>query len=257
MHHLTSLARTQLRQLTTLWPVLTLHLAMGVAFLCIAAALGLVPHLFGGRTWFLLWPAFSLVVIGLGYVWLGPWVTGKREDGTFTWHAALLLMPYLAAAEIAWYVVRVLGHDEPWQEITRGLFLGRRVQHWELPARVGLVLDMTAEFVEPLEVRSGRRYLCVPTLDGAAPDVERLAHALAQVLPFQGNIYVHCAAGYGRSAMAMAVLLAGRGIARDIDHAIELMQAERKRVRLRTTQRRIAERVLARLRELTHVPERA
>jgi protein-tyrosine phosphatase len=147
--------------------------------------------------------------------------------------------------------VRVLGHEEPWQEIVRGLFLGRRVQHWELPARIGLVLDMTAEFVEPVEVRCGRRYLCVPTLDGAVPDVERLAQALAQVLPFQGNIYVHCAAGYGRSAMAMAVLLAGRGIARDIDHAIELMQAERRRVRLRTTQRRSAERVLARLRELT------
>ena len=257
MNQLTSLARTQLRQLTALWPVLTLHLAMGVAFFCIAAVLGLVTSLFGGRTWFLLWPAFSLVVIGLGYVWLGPWVTGKRENGTFAWHAALLMMPYLAAAELAWYAVRVLGHEEPWQEVARGLFLGRRVQHWELPARIGLVLDMTAEFVEPVEIRYGRRYLCVPTLDGAAPDVERLAQALAQVIPFQGNIYVHCAAGYGRSAMAMAVLLAGRGIARDIDHAIELMQAERRRVRLRTTQRRIADRVLSRLRELTVAPHAA
>jgi protein-tyrosine phosphatase len=144
----------------------------------------------------------------------------------------------------------VLGHDEPWQEVARGLFFGRRVQHWELPARIGLVLDMTAEFVEPEEVRSGRHYLCVPTLDGAAPNVDRLALALREALAFPGNIYVHCAAGYGRSATAMAVLLVARGLARDVDHAIDLMTAARPRVRLRTTQRRIAERVLARMREL-------
>ncbi len=251
MYRLANLARAQLRQLMSIRPVLTLHLAMGSAFLCIAAALGLVSSWVGGRAWFLVWPASALVLVGLGYLRLGSWVTGKRQDGTFTWHAALLLMPYLAAAELAWYAVRVLGQDEPWREVARGLYLGRRVQHWELPARVGLVLDMTAEFVEPVEVRSGRIYLCVPTLDGAPPDVERLAQALTRVLPFEGNVYVHCAAGYGRSAMAMAVLLVGRGIARDLDHAIELMQRERARVRLRTTQRRSAERVLARLRELS------
>jgi protein-tyrosine phosphatase len=257
MDRLANLARAQLRQLIALRPVLTLHLAMGAAFLCIAGLLGAVSSWVGGRAWFLAWPAAALLLVGAGYLWLGSWVTGKRPDGTFRWHAALLLMPYLAAAELAWYAVRVLGQDEPWRELARGLYLGRRVQHWELPARVGLVLDMTAEFVEPLEVRSGRVYLCVPTLDGAPPDVEQLAQALAKVLPFQGNVYVHCAAGYGRSAMAMAVLLVGRGIARDLDHAIELMRRERARVRLRTSQRRRAEQVLARLRELSMASVRA
>jgi len=235
-------------------PVLTLHVAMGLSFLGIAVVLVLVTGLVGGRSWVLAWPASSLLVVGLGYVGLGAVVTGKRPNGTFTWHAALLLMPYLAAAELAWYAVRVLGQEEPWQEVSHGLFLGRRVQHWELPARIGLVLDMTAEFVEPEEVRSGRRYLCVPTLDGAAPNVERLARAMLEVLPFAGNVYVHCAAGYGRSATAMAVLLVARGLARDVDHAIEVMRSTRPRVRLRTTQRRTAQRVLARMAELSRVP---
>lgn len=223
---------------------------MGLAFLGIAAALVLVTSLVGGRSWVLTWPAASLVLVGLGYMGLGASVTGKRSNGTFTWHSALLLLPYLAAAELAWYAARVLGQDEPWQEVARGLFLGRRVQHWELPARIGLVLDMTAEFVEPEEVRSGRHYLCVPTLDGAAPNVDKLAHAALEALTFPGNIYVHCAAGYGRSATAMAVLLVTRGLARDVDHAIDLMRAARPRVRLRTTQRRTAERVIERMREL-------
>jgi protein-tyrosine phosphatase len=177
-------------------------------------------------------------------------VIGKRPNGTFRWHSALALMPYLAAAELAWYAVRVLGQEQPWQEVAHGLYLGRRVQHWELPPRVGFVLDMTAEFVEPEEVREGRRYVCVPTLDGAGPDVEGLARAAHQLLSFQGSVYVHCAAGYGRSATAMAVLLVARGLARDVDQAIEIMRAARPRVRLRTTQRRIAERTLARLSEL-------
>ena len=226
---------------------------MGLSFLGIAAVLVLVTGLVGGRSWVLAWPAASLLVVGVGYVGVGAVVTGKRTNGTFTWHAALLLMPYLAAAELAWYAVRVLGQEEPWHEVSRGLFLGRRVQHWELPARIGLVLDMTAEFVEPEEVRSGRRYLCVPTLDGAAPNVERLARALLEVLPFPGNVYVHCAAGYGRSATAMAVLLVARGLARDVDHAIEVMRGTRPRVRLRTTQRCTAQRVLDRIAELARV----
>jgi protein-tyrosine phosphatase len=239
-----------LRQLTIAFPVLTLHLAMGLAFCGIALALAVVPGLFGGRTWLMAWPALSMLWVGVGYVWLGPVVIGKRTNGTFVWPAALLLMPYLAAAELAWYAVRVLGHDEPWQEVAHGLYLGRRVQHWELPSRVGFVLDMTAEFVEPEEVREGRRYVCVPTLDGAAPDVEQLARATFELLSFQGNVYVHCAAGYGRSATAMAVLLVARGLAQDLDHAIAIMQTARPRVRLRTTQRRHAQRVLTRLSEL-------
>lgn len=245
------------RALTRAFPVLTLHLAMGAAFLVIAALLAVVPGLFGGRTWLLAWPAASLIVVGVGYMGVGPRVMGKRPNGTFAWPAALLLMPYLAAAELAWYAVRVLGEDEPWQEVSRELFLGRRVQHWELPARVALVIDMTAEFVEPEEVRTGRSYLCVPTLDGAAPDVERLSRAIASVLWFPGNIYVHCAAGYGRSATAMAVLLVARGLARDVDDAIAQMRAMRPRVRLRTTQRRVAERAIRRVRELAEEPAHA
>jgi hypothetical protein len=49
----------------------------------------------------------------------------------------------------------------------------------------------------------------------------------------------------------MAVLLVARGLAPDVDGAIALMQTARPRVRLRTTQRRIAESVLARLSELS------
>jgi protein-tyrosine phosphatase len=248
MERLTSIARAQLRQLTVWWPALTMHLAMGVMFLCLAILFGALTGVVGGITWILVWPAFSLVVVGLGYLWLGPWVLGKQSDGTLAWYSALLLMPYFGAAEFAWYLVRVLGGEEPWHEVSHGLYLGRRVQHWEVPARIGLVLDMTAEFVEPVELRTGRRYVCVPTFDASAPPAELLAEAIEDIVSYQGNIYVHCAAGHGRSAMAMAVLLVARGLAADLDEAIMMMQRARTRVKLRTTQRRVAQAAIELLR---------
>src|SRR5688572_8918361 len=247
MQRLTLLARAQVVKLTGLWPVLTMHLAMGVAFLCLAVLFAALTGRFGGVTWILAWPAYSLVVVGLGYVWLGPEVLGKQADGTLSWKAALTLMPYFGAAELAWYVVRVLGTEEPWHEVSPGLYLGRRVQHWELPARVGLVLDLTAEFVEPPELREGRRYVSVPALDASTPSVHALADAVQAITSYQGNIYVHCAAGHGCSAMAMAVLLVARGMAHDVDAAVALMRAKRPRVRLRTTQRKVAHATVAEL----------
>jgi hypothetical protein len=65
-------------------PVLTLHVAMGLSFLGIAAVLVLVTGLVGGRSWVLAWPAASLLVVGVGYVGVGAVVTGKRTNGTFT-----------------------------------------------------------------------------------------------------------------------------------------------------------------------------
>lgn len=248
MRRLTSIVRERLRALTLYWPVLTMHLAMGVMFLTLAIVFSALTGFVGGATWILLWPALSLIAVGLGYVWFGPWILGKQPDGTLTWYAALLLMPYFGAAEFAWYLVRVLGGEEPWHEVSRGLFLGRRVQHWELPARIGLVLDMTAEFVEPIEIRTGRKYVCVPTFDASAPTPEALADAIGDIAPYRGNIYVHCAAGHGRSAMAMAVLMVARGVATDLDDAIAMMQRARTRVNLRTTQKRVAVRAIEILR---------
>jgi protein-tyrosine phosphatase len=257
MQRLAAIARSQLRQLTQVWPVLTMHLAMAMLFLFVAAFFAALTGFVGGLTWILAWPAVSLVVVAFAYVHAGPAVLGKQSDGTLSWTRALLLMPYFSAAECAWYIVRVLGGEEPWHEIAPGLYLGRRAQHWELPARIGLVLDMTAEFVEPVEVRSGRVYVCVPALDASVPSVDALVDGISQIADFRGNIYVHCAAGHGRSAMAMAVLLVMRGVARDLDHAVELMCSARPRVKLRTTQRKVAQAAIARLRERGSIPQAA
>ena len=47
--------------------------------------------------------------------------------------------------------------------------------------------------------------------------------------------------------MAMGVLMVARGVARNLDHAVELMRQVRPRVKLRTTQRKVALAALERL----------
>lgn len=220
--------------------MLTMHLAMGIVFLCLAVLFAASVGWFGGITWVLVWPAFSLIVVGSGYVWVGPGVIGKRPDGTIPWYTALPVMPYLGVAQLAWWGVRVMGDEDAYNEVAPGLYLGRRLNHWEMPPRLRVVIDMTAELIEPHEVRRDARYLCLPTLDGAATSPQALAALIRGVVHAQGHVFVHCAAGHGRSAMALAVLMVARGEASDVDDAVAKMRAARPRVRLRTTQRRVA-----------------
>jgi hypothetical protein len=55
--------------------------------------------------------------------------------------------------------------------------------------------------------------------------------------------------------MAMAVLMVARGVATDLEDAITTMRSVRKRVRLRTTQRRVAEAALDILRAQNQLPD--
>ena len=59
MQRFASLARAQVVKLTGIWPVLTMQLAMGVAFLCLAVLFAAFTGRYGGVTWLLLWPAWE------------------------------------------------------------------------------------------------------------------------------------------------------------------------------------------------------
>jgi hypothetical protein len=55
--------------------------------------------------------------------------------------------------------------------------------------------------------------------------------------------------------MAMAVLMVARGVATDLEDAVAMMRAARTRVRLRTTQWRVARAALDILRAQNQLPE--
>lgn len=102
-----------------------------------------------------------------------------------------------------------------------------------------MVVDMTAEFHEPESVRTGRTYLCVPTLDTSVPsleDFQALIHAIAR---FPEPVYVHCALGHGRSATVVIAALMATGNAASVEEAERIVKRARPGVGISAAQRRL------------------
>lgn len=184
----------------------------------------------------LAWPAVAFGLVGLGYAGLGARPFLKGAHGRRHPVATVLLAPYLA---IAWLVLLALRlRSEPaYHEVRPRLFIGRRpLRASELPEGVSLIVDLTSEF--PKLHPEGVQYMCLPTLDGSAPnDLEAARAVVRQVLEHDGIVYVHCAAGHGRSAAIVASVLVAEGRATDVRHAIEVMRKVRPGVGLSRSQR--------------------
>jgi len=184
------------------------------------------------------WLGASCLWVGLAYVVNRPQLLGKRLDGG-RHRAALLLWPFLASVWLAWRLRRWVA-EPPWHEIAPGLFLGRRARRDELPPGTALIVDLAAEL--PLSKCDGVAYRGLPTLDGGAPDDAAFLSAVREISAFQGNVFIHCAAGRGRSAMLLAGVLIDRGLAAGLDDAVALMRRQRPRVRLTRVQRQLVAR---------------
>ena len=203
----------------------------------------LAVHL-GGLAWLLLWPALSFLLIAAAYAGLGPGVCGKRPDGGLAWWAVLLLFHYLLLTWGVWHLQRLLSREAACNEVVPGLWVGRRPFAHELPPGTDLVVDLTAEFLEPRGAVAGRSYLCLPTLDALAPPVAPLRELVKQVAAWPGTAYVHCAAGHGRSGLVAAAVLLARGLAAGPKEAQRLVRRARRGVSLNRSQRRLLEQLV-------------
>lgn len=216
-----------------------------VVFGVFAAYLAALGAYLGGLGWLLLWPAVSFGLIAAAYAGVGPRVCGKRADGRLAWWALLLLLPYLLLAWACWGLIRLLSRETCCDEVSPGVWVGRRPFARDLPPDASLIVDLTAEFPSLRSVRRGRTYLCVPTLDATAPDEAALLAAVEQAAAWQGTVYIHCALGHARSAVTAGAVLIRRGLATDADHAVTLMRQARPGIRLEKAQRRLLERIAA------------
>lgn len=201
--------------------------------------------LLGGWGWLLAWPALSYLIVAAGYLGLGPRVFGKRGDGRRSWWAFVLLMPYLTLTWVLWHIYRRWGNRPCCHEVAPGLWLGRRPLRHELPADVALIVDVTAEFSPARGVVGGREYLTVPTLDGTPSREAEVRAVLARLAEQDGTVFIHCAAGHGRSALVAAGVLLARGLASDAKQAEEMLRAVRPGVRLNREQRRLLKQLVS------------
>lgn len=217
-----------------------MQIALGVALLGLAATVG-------EWAWLLSWPAWSVVIVGVAYLGpFGPGVFGKHaSDGRLRWMNVALLLPYHLVAWTLWQLKSRLSGENAHDEVAPGIFVGRRpLCDDEVPAGARVIVDLTSEFSRASTTRGITRYVCVPTLDLRAPDDLSFASLLESLADEEGPIFVHCAMGHGRSATVAAGLMIRRGLARDVDDAIERMTNARPGVYLHRNQREAVERVI-------------
>ncbi|MBI3862574.1 MAG: phosphatase PAP2/dual specificity phosphatase family protein [Planctomycetia bacterium] len=175
------------------------------------AAIGLITF----ATWpcgaILLWPTAGLVLSVTAYCGVGPAIY-RKASGRIPWPSRLLMAPLLAGQYLSW--LHYKRQSRAWDSVLPGLWIGRMLTDEEArgarAAGVTAVLDLTAEVSEAAEFRS-LNYFNLQILDLSAPTDEQIDRAIAFIgeQSRSGIVYVHCKAGYSRTAsIAGAYLLA-------------------------------------------------
>ncbi len=212
-----------------------------MSFAVAAPCLVYLAVLTGGPAWLLVWPAVDLMVLAIAYGSNRAALLGKRSDGTMNPLAVVALLPYFTLTWGVWHLFRRITPEPTSNEVAPGVHVGRRPYPDDLPADTSLVVDMTAEFPVAPGVKDRAEVLLLPTLDARAPAREPFEEATARVLAAleAGPVYIHCAAGHGRSATLAAAVLMTRGDAASADEAETLMRRSRPAVHLHSAQRRV------------------
>ncbi|MGK7904670.1 MAG: hypothetical protein AB4352_25345 [Hormoscilla sp.] len=194
-------------------------------------------------SWLLCWCGVSFIIVGIAYGGLGAKVFGKQSDGSMAWWAIALLWPYLLLTWSMWHVQRIASKEKCCHEVGPGIWLGRRPYLQELPANINLIVDLTAEFPALPKVIAGKTYICLPTLDGMVPGDRPFRELLKQLVLWQGNMYIHCALGHGRSATVAAALLLAKKLAENGTQAEAAIAHIRPQIGLTKVQRHLLKRV--------------
>ena len=223
---------------------------MRYGILCSIGGLLLVAHavFHGGLDLLWLWPALGLLWVAAGYFFLGARVFSKQaKQGRLPLPSLLVNAPYLLTTWFIWHLTWLVRREDKHNHIAANLWLGRRPLHLdELPDSIRLVVDVTSEFNEVRAFVTEREYRCLPMLDGSiCRDGQALADLCAELVDFDGDIYIHCAMGHGRSASVLAMVLVRKGLASSVPEAVRMMRAQRPRVVLNRAQRRMIEQLLA------------
>lgn len=184
---------------------------------------------------FMLWPMVSFLGMAAAYAGFQPAIY-RKEEGLVVFGSWMLYAPVLWGQWISWaYYSRL---SRPWDEVIPGVWLGRQLlvseARWAVQSGVTAVLDLTMEFSEPAPFRQVC-YLNIPVLDLTAPTGEQLDQA-ARFIGSQagkGVVYVHCKAGYSRSAAALAAYLLQSGRAASVEEACAFIRKKRPGVVIR------------------------
>jgi protein phosphatase len=186
-------------------------------------------------TGILLWPALSLGIVAAGYAGLGPAIY-RKSQGCLPLSSRLLLAPCLLGQYLSLRHYR--RQCDAWSELTPRVWIGARLsQHEAADASrraVTAVLDLTAEFSEaPAFLQCA--YRNVPNLDLTGFPAAQLQEAVDFITRHARNgvVYVHCKAGYSRTAAAAGAWLLASGQVATVEQAVARLRKVRPSIVIR------------------------
>jgi membrane-associated phospholipid phosphatase len=185
----------------------------------------------------LFWPAIGCLIVTAAYLGLGPSVY-RKTNGRLPLSTRVLLAPVLFGQWLS--LLHYARRSNVWDRVTDRLWIGRalgtRDARRATAGGVTAVLDLTSECAAPACFR-GLAYLNIPILDLTAP----LDHHFDEAVAFierhsqanNGVVYVHCKAGYSRSAAVVAAYLLRARLAASPEEAVAHVRAVRQRIIIR------------------------
>jgi hypothetical protein len=202
----------------------------------ILIAMGIVER---GWVLLLVWPGANFLVLGIAHATGTHGLFGKRQDGSLPLWSWIVFLPLILYTTLVWNLIRLFLREPAHHKITNDLIIGRRLLPGELDGEFENYIDLTAEFPEPPAIGCKSSYQCFPILDGAAPDVKNLTHAIERLRP--GRTFIHCAQGHGRTGLFALAILIKRGLVRDVDEGLNMLRKIRPGISLNKQQRRCVE----------------
>ncbi|MGB0744510.1 MAG: dual specificity protein phosphatase family protein [Opitutales bacterium] len=216
---------------------------VGLYYMVGAVALLTLAWVLAPWGYVLLWPGLSLGLVALAYFGSGGKIYGKKNGAHPAWSKLLHLFT-ICGHEISRRAYAK--NSEPWNNLAPKLLIGRQLTRSEISAlleeSVTAVLDLTAEFSEPLELRE-LNYLNLPLLDLTAPGEDELQTALDFIDRHieTGTVYIHCKIGYSRTAAISGCYLLHSRQAKDPDEVFALLRRARPSIVIRPEAREAIE----------------
>ncbi len=178
------------------------------ALLYFLGALGLLTlalALKGVYLW-LLYIAFSLLLVSINYMFLGKEGFPKEKNGYYQFTNVILFAPYIL---IAWINAKIWTRDNAaYDQISDNLYVGSIPTRAKELASFISVVDCCAEipFFYASKVKSYLPNYCLDMTTLSIEECHESAHKIAQGLA-QGKTLVFCALGYSRSVTAILAYL--------------------------------------------------
>ena len=221
------------------------HLKLGCYYFIAALVLCILSYLCRGISLWLLYPAFSLLMVSLAYFFVRPHFFQKMENGQITAGAWIFYAPYFL---FAWLNSRIWTKSHPEDSLVievqnQKILLGRIPSAQQAP-QYSVLFDCCAELplsrLKTQQLDNNAHYQGYPSLDLIPVQADQLQHAVAkfdqlfQQLNETTNftnpnhqLLIFCALGYSRSTAILSAWLIKNNYCLNANEAIELIQKAR------------------------------